>query len=145
MQREMKSYISPEDRILEKVYSITLIYGLDLSFNPQPQNQVLDTCKLTKPFSLHPSAVFRWFSHTWHHVSYPCCQWDPLVIHSLSSLSPSSLLLSFLDGARTRPMPAASSSLAVTPLRTSPFRADKAVCPYGAARVQELHPLLSGH
>jgi hypothetical protein len=44
--------------ILEKVHSTTLIYWNNLSFNPQPQNQIFSTHKLSKPSNLHPSAVF---------------------------------------------------------------------------------------
>jgi hypothetical protein len=50
---------------LEKVHSTTLIYRRNLSFNPQPQNQVFNTHELSKSSNLHPLAVFRWFSPTW--------------------------------------------------------------------------------
>jgi hypothetical protein len=43
----------------EKVHSATLIYIRWLSFNPQPQNQVLHTHKLSKPSNLSPSVDFE--------------------------------------------------------------------------------------
>jgi hypothetical protein len=55
----------------EKVHYTTLIYRRNLSFNPQPQNQVFSTHELSKPSNLHPLAVFRCFSPTWppYHLS----------------------------------------------------------------------------
>jgi hypothetical protein len=80
--------------LMEKVHSITLIYGRDLSFNPQPQNQVLDTCKLTKPFSLHPAVsevVFAYVAP--HHLSLlsvgPTCH--PLTLLFISLFDPALL------------------------------------------------------
>jgi hypothetical protein len=43
----------------EKVHSATLIYKRWLSFNHQPQNQVLHTHKLSKPSYLSPSVHFE--------------------------------------------------------------------------------------
>jgi hypothetical protein len=42
---------------LENVHFITLIYGRDLSFNLQLQNQVLDTHELSNRSDLHTSTV----------------------------------------------------------------------------------------
>jgi hypothetical protein len=52
-------------RYTEKVHSTTLIYRRYLSFNPQPQNQVLDTYELSKPSALPPSAVSEVVLLTW--------------------------------------------------------------------------------
>jgi hypothetical protein len=42
-----------------KVHSPTLIYRRYLGFNPQLQNQVLDTYELSKTFDFTPSVVFK--------------------------------------------------------------------------------------
>jgi hypothetical protein len=73
----------------ENVNSITLIYGCDLCFNLQLQNQVLDTHKLSKPSDLHPSAVCQVvFAHVAPHQpsllsSGPTCHPLPLLSYYL--------------------------------------------------------------
>jgi hypothetical protein len=71
----------------EKVHSTTLIYRRCLDFNPQSQNWVFDTYKLSNSFDLHTSTVFKVgfayvapsglsfevvFTYMWRQVSYPC-------------------------------------------------------------------------
>jgi hypothetical protein len=58
----------------EKVHSTTLIYRRNLSFNPQPQNQVFITHELSKLSNLHPSTVFKGgFRQCGRHISCLCC------------------------------------------------------------------------
>jgi hypothetical protein len=68
-------------KILEKVYSTTLIYRRCLVFNPQPQNQVLDTHELFKPDKLTPFggfvSCFGWFSLTWRMWRWLHATWLP--------------------------------------------------------------------
>jgi hypothetical protein len=57
-QRGPKCLVHFLEKKKEKVHSTTLIYRCNMSCNPQPQNQVFNTHKLSKPSNLHPSAVF---------------------------------------------------------------------------------------
>jgi hypothetical protein len=58
----------PNKELGYKVHSTTLIYRRCLDFNPQPQNQVLDTYKLSKSSDLPPQWILGWLLHMWRHV-----------------------------------------------------------------------------